>query len=123
MVNDAGIMETQRAFSEADPTSNVPFTNVFDKGFRNTVDAAMAGQKCLQPVFSRGKTQQFERNDLLHSACVAVVRSGNERAVKRTKMSWYLKRGLVEQSWDVDMFCDIWLAWTFQVNFMYDKFL
>ena len=123
MVKDSGILEMQKQYSEADPTSDEPFTNVFDKGFRNGVDAAMLGQHCIQPAYSRGRNQQFDRADTLHSASLAVVRSGNERAVKRCKMSWFLKRGLVEQPWEIPMFCDVWLAWTFQVNFMYDKFL
>ena len=31
----------------------------------------------------------------LHTACVAVIRSGNERAVQRCKMSWFNKREVV----------------------------
>ena len=30
---------------------------------------------------------------------------------------------VMEQEWEVDFFCDLWLAWTFQINFMYDKYL
>ena len=123
MVADSGILKCQKEFSEADASSDEPFTNVFDKGFKNVVDASMEGQKCLAPSFSKGKTQQFTRVETLHTACVAVIRSGNERAVKRAKLSWMLKRGMVEQTYDVDMFCDLWLAWTFQVNFMYDNYL
>jgi hypothetical protein len=28
-----------------------------------------------------------------------------------------------DQTWDIDLLCDVSDAWTFQVNFMYDKFL
>ena len=31
----------------------------------------------------------------LHTACVAVIRSGNEGAVQRCKMSWFNKREVV----------------------------
>ena len=96
--------------------------NLEDKGFRNAIDAAQAGQTVLQPIFSKGD-KQFNRNEVLHTAAVAVIRSGNERAVGRCKMSWFVKRGCSEAIWDVPMLCDVWEAWTFQVNFMYDKYL
>ena len=82
----------------------------------------MEGQTCMQPKYSKGDGQ-FTGNETLHSACVAVIRSGNERAVQRCKMSWFLKRGCAYQLWDIDMLCDIWEAWAFQANFMCDKFL
>jgi hypothetical protein len=28
-----------------------------------------------------------------------------------------------DQTWDIDLLCDISDAWTFQVNFMHEKFL
>jgi hypothetical protein len=56
------------------------------------------------------------------SAAIAADRSGNERAVKRCKMSGYLKRGLHERQ-DINVFADVWLAWPFQVNFMYKPVL
>ncbi len=28
-----------------------------------------------------------------------------------------------DQTWDIDLLCDVSDAWTFQVNFMYEKFL
>jgi hypothetical protein len=96
--------------------------NVFDKGFRLTLAAMMRGQQCLQPAFARSD-QQFTQGDILHTACVAAQRSGSERAVMRCKMSWFLKRGIRDQSWTVDLLCDVWDCWTFQVNFMYDKYL
>jgi hypothetical protein len=73
-------------------------------------------QTCMQPKFGKNGEQfgkngeQFKRNQTLHSAYVAVIRAGNERAVSRVKMSWLLKRGTVEQLWDMEMFADIWLA-------------
>lgn len=79
-------------------------------------------QSCIQPAFSECE-RQFADNMTLYSGAVAVVRSGNERAVNRCKLSRVLKRGAVEQKWDVDFLCDIWEAWTFQVNFMFEKFL
>ena len=116
------IMPRQKKFAEQDPSSNKAFLNIFDKGFRNAIEADQNGQKVLQPIYSKGD-YQFDRNEVLHSAAVAVVRSGNERAVGRCKMSWFVKRGCIEQTWDINLLCDMWEAWSFQVNFMYDKYL
>ena len=56
----------------------------------------------------------------MHSAAVAVVRSGNERAVKIVKHSWVLKRGVsFAPSMDLSTLDNIWLGWGFLVNFMY----
>lgn len=49
-------------------------------------------------------------------------KSGNERAVKRCKLSSFVKDGMRHQLCDVDLLCDIWEAWTFRVNFMYEDF-
>ena len=64
---------------------------------------------------------QFSES-LLRAASVAVTRSGNERAVKRAKLSWFIGRGMKHQCWDADFVCDVWEAWTFQINFMYEGF-
>ena len=101
MVEELKILDHQQEFSAWDPSSNKPFTNVFDKGFRCTTAARNAGgQKVLQPTFARSD-EQFTRSETLHSAAVAVVRSGNERAVNRIKYSWFLRRGRSLQTWDV----------------------
>ena len=122
-IKDTCILEKQQQFSDNDKTSTKPFLNVFDKGYQCLLDAnAHGGQFCLQPAFAESE-KQFKTNAVLHSGAVAVVRSGNERAVNRCKMSWFLKRGAKDQMWDIDFLCDMWEAWTFQINFMYEKFL
>ena len=98
------------------------FLNIFDKGFRNTIEAHLAGQKVMQPIFAKGDAS-FDRNEVLHTAAVASIRSGNERAVGRCKLSWFVQRGCLLQPWDVDLVCDVWEAWTFQLNFMFDNFM
>jgi hypothetical protein len=65
------------------------------------------GQNCLQPEFAKSD-EQFRRDQTLHSACVAVIRSGNERAVKMAKNSWLIKRGCVDQLWDLEMLAEAW---------------
>jgi hypothetical protein len=77
------------------------------------------GQLCCQPdkanLLSNGEA-------VLHTACVAVMRSGNERGVKRGKLSWFVKNGMKHKLMDIDLMCDVWEAWTFRVNFMYKDF-
>ena len=127
-MEDSGLMQTskvlekQAEFTKEDKSSKEPCLNVFDKGFRNVVDARRFGQRCLQPVFARSD-EQFTGGEVLYSAAVAVVCSGNERAVQRSKMSWFIKHGRAYTKWDIELICDVWEAWTFQVNFMYCNFL
>ena len=123
MVDNLELLLHQQQFSAWDPSDKRPFTNVFDKGFRCTISARNAGgQKVLQPTFARSD-DQFTRTETLYSAAVAVVRSGNERAVNRIKYSWFLLRGRSLLPWDVVLVDDILLAWSFQVNFVCDEFL
>lgn len=121
-IEDTEILQIQQIFAENDKSSTKPFLNIFDKGYQCTLLASKLGQFCLQPTFAES-AKQFKDSEVLFSGAVAVVRSGNERAVNRCKMSWFLQRGAVQQMWDIDFVCDIWEAWTFQVNFMFEKFL
>ena len=119
LIEDTNIMEQQKKFSDEDPTSDKPFLNIFDKGHHQRLDTLRHGQLCFQPDLA---DDSFRGEKVLRSCCVAVVRSGNERAVNRCKMSWFVKRGCSDQLWDTDLLCDVWEAFTFRVNFMYNKF-
>ena len=119
---DSGIFQMQREFAEVDEVDgeNLPFTNVFDKGYRNRLAAWQHGkQLTLQPEFARSD-RKFGRNRTLTSARIAADRAGNERAVRLTKMSGYVGRGL-ENRQAFARLADAWLAWGFQINFMYDE--
>ena len=59
----------------------------------------------------------------MHSVAIAVLRSGNERAVKRVKNSWIIQKSIRSARYDLSTLDDIWLAWGFQVNFMYNTVL
>ena len=61
---------------------------------------------------------KFTTGEVLCSASIAADRSGNERAVRVTKMSAYVKRGTTAQN-DIELVADVWLAWSFQANFMF----
>jgi len=62
------------------------------------------------------------RNEKCLNKCkIAYTRSGNERSVKHIKHSWVLAHGSQDMpNIDLELVADIWLAWGFQVNFMYD---
>ena len=83
------------------------------------LEAKRHGQRCVQP----DKVDSLSSGDsVLRTACVAVTRSGNERAVKRSKLSWVVSIGMKLKLCDVQLLCDVWEAWTFRANFMYDDF-
>lgn len=121
-LNNAGILEMQEEYcakfaSESNSKEN-PFVNIVDKGFRSIVSALRAGkQLLLQPFFAKSD-QKFNTNQLLTSAAIAADRAGNERAVDVAKRAGMLKRGL-RPAESVERICDVWLAWSFQANFMY----
>ena len=121
-LEEAKVLKEQAVFAAEDTTSLLSFVNILDNDYRAVLEARIHGQKCLQPVFAESN-RQFRRDETLHSASVAVVRSANERSVKRTKLSWLVKRGCIDQNWDLSMLADIWLVWGFQIIFMYDTVL
>ena len=97
-IEDTKILQKQQLFAENDSSSLKSFLDVFDKGYQCVLSAGEhGGQYCLQPAYAESE-KQFKDNIALYSAAVAVVRSGNERAVNRCKMSWFNKRGTTDQS-------------------------
>jgi hypothetical protein len=116
-----GVLPEQQAFSEWDDDTIENFLNIFNKGYRCTVAAKNYGQKCIQPTFAG--SGQFKREEVLHSGGVAVVRSANERAVNTVKKSWAIRRGGQYGMQDTHIIADLWLAWGFQVHFMYNTVL
>ena len=100
----------------------IAFTNILDKGYRNRLTAWKEGkQLTLQPSFA-SSDRKFRRKETLSSAVVASDRSGNERAVRLTKMSGYIKRGL-DKNQSIERMDKAWLCWGFQINFMYNAVL
>lgn len=119
-VEKTKILSLQQKFSNEDTSSNIPFTNIFDKGYRLTLKCMEnGGQLVWQPMFARSD-RRYGSFGVNLSAVVASTRSGNERAVKMMKHSWFLKRGYVNaQNFDLSLLADVWLAWGFLVNFKY----
>jgi len=110
-VKTVNIFELQQEFAAFDRTGNNPFTNIVDHGYRVILEALMHGkQLCVQPCFASSDAK-FSTRNVIYSAGIAMIRSGNERSVRQVKMSWLIKRGCVFQHWDFDILCDVWLAW------------
>lgn len=120
-IDETKILKQQRIFQEGDEVDEevVPFVNIFDKGYRVGLEANKEKQSCLQPIFAKCD-QQFNRDELLHSASVAVLRSGNERGVNLAKNSKILGHGIPNSAFDLVVLDNMWLAWGFQINFMYN---
>ena len=118
------IFKKQEEFVKHDLVDNEeePVKNVMDRGYRcNTMAWRCGRQPVVQPAYASCDEKITGRETLL-SGSVAADRSGNERGVKRAKMSGYLRRGL-HQTADPRRLDDVWMAWGFQVNFMYDPVL
>ena len=116
-LSESGILEMQEEFVETDLTSDLPFTNIVDKGYRCVIAAWRKGQYLVQPKFARSD-RKFTTEDILTSACIATDRSGNERAVNVCKYSGVIQRGLLRSGNPADL-DDTWLAWSFQSNFVF----
>ena len=74
-----------------------------------------------QPVFARSDCR-FTGIEKLKSAYIATDISGNEIAVKMAKMFGSLARGL-RYTGCLKRLDNIWLAWSFQCNFMLKSIL
>ena len=116
------VLKKQKNFAATDLVNgkNVPFLNILDKGYRCTVEAFRQGeQEVLQPTFAKqGRT--FTAEETITTASIATDRAGNERAVNRMKTSEYI-RGGVEKAQSFATVNSTWLAYGFQVNFMYQS--
>ena len=121
---NSNIFGEQNNFSSNDliAGNHLPFTNIFDKGYRSRLAAWRSGrQLTLQPDYARSD-RKFHAKETIQSASIATDRSANERAVKICKMSSFLKRGL-KNNGDPVRLDNAWLAWSFQANFMYKPVL
>lgn len=114
------ILETQEKFQNEDRVGEhiLPFTIFLDRGYHLNLQAyRCGGQIVRQPSFLKGN-RRFYGREMLRSASVANIRSGNERAVRKAKLAGFIRKGLRagESPRRLD---DAFLAWTFQCNFMY----
>ena len=126
-----GYLEHQRLFANDDKVElekgsgdfNVlPFTNIYDKGYRAKMVAWRCGQQLvLQPEWAESD-KQFRRDQTFLSASVATDRGGNERAVKVCKRAWFIRRGFLPNM-SPKQLNDAWTTWAFQANFMFSPVL
>jgi hypothetical protein len=75
----------------------------------------------LQPFFAKSD-RKFNSSEVFVSGAVASHRSANERAVKRMKESKFVCRGIHAKA-NLNTVADVWLAWGFQCNFMFEPVL
>ena len=95
------------------------FINIFDKGYRLSLEAANMDQVCLQPHFAKSDSQ-FSKHELLSSGAVTHLRSGNERNVKQMKRSRIAQQGIPSVNFDLERLDSMWTTWGFQVNFVHE---
>ena len=116
------MLDLQAEFVAGSSRPDVPFTNIFDKGYRCVLAALRAGaQLVLQPFF-KTSDRRFTSKELLVSAAVAADRAANERQVNVAKRAGFLRRG-VQNHQSLEVMSDVWLAWSFQANFMFEPVL
>ncbi len=120
-VKAVNILAVQEEFAKNDTSLQNPIFNICDKGYHLTHDASSHGrQYTLQPTFAQSD-RRFNSGDVLCSAGVATVHSGNKQSVHHVKLSWLIQKGCsIQVNTNLAMLSDIWLAWGFHINFMYD---
>ncbi len=125
-----GYLQRQKNFADQnlvvldgnDTPINLPFTNIYDKGYRAKMIAWKTGRQLVrQPIWAESD-KRFGRKETLITACVATDRAGNERAVKVCKMAWYVRRGFYPNM-SARRLNDAWTTWSFQANFMFKPVL
>ena len=120
----SGIFEEQMDFAIEDVTDNVvtPFCNETDKGYRCVENTYRLGkQLMIQPDFAKADCH-FKGKETLTSAAIATDRSRNERAVRLSKQSGYINRGIPSAGSPLRM-DNAWMSWSFQCNFMFESVL
>lgn len=114
------VLEQQEIFQNNDLVGEkvIPFTMTLDRGYHLDTQAFRCGKQTIrQPEFKK-TGRRFTGRETLRSASCSNIRAGNERAVRKAKLSGFLKKGILPGE-DLERFDDAFLAWTFQVNFMY----
>ena len=118
----SGILSYQELFQKNDATSDIPFTNILDKGYHCVLAAWRAGgQLLLQPFFAKSD-RKFLSHEVLLLGAVAADRSANERAVKQMKLCSMIAHG-IHHCQDFECIADVWIAMGFQCNFMFKPVL
>jgi len=72
---------------------------LFDWGYWLILEALLYGkQLCVQPLFAQSD-KKFGSDNVIYSAGIATIRSGNEPSVHQVKTLWLIKQGCTFQSW------------------------
>ena len=114
----------QNSFTKKDLVDGkeLVFTNIFDKGYRLLLLTWQSGKQLIQqPVFAKSD-EKFTAEETMSSASTATDRSGNERAVNIQKRVGYIQKGICSKS-NLKRADNVWIAWSFQENFMFKPVL
>ena len=100
-IDQTKILKLQKAFQDKDLVEGIvkEFLNIFDKGYHQLLQAKENGQRTLVP--DSGVLVAECHENLFRAASVAVTRSGNERAVRRAKISDFVKKG-GKEGWTIE---------------------
>ncbi len=74
-----------------DKLSDVPFTNIMDKGYHCSSAAWHKGQLVVQPART---DVRFSTDNIISPSAIATDRSGNKQGVNVCKQRNVIKRGL-----------------------------
>ena len=78
-------------------------------------------QLFIQPDFKESD-KKLNRDQTISSASVALDRSGNERVVNVSKRAGLISKGFLPGA-DHIRFNKVWLTWSFQEKFMFERVL
>jgi hypothetical protein len=122
MIKSEVLQIQQKYLQMYDAQPKIPFTMILDKGYRITASAwGIAGTFVLQPSFARSD-KKFTARQTIRNAAIASDRATNECAVRLSKLSGYIRTGLLQNE-ATKRLCDIWITWSFQCNFNYKPVL
>jgi hypothetical protein len=118
------VLSVQIKYAKEEDTThnNVPLTNILDKGYKiNTIAWKHGKQLVLQPNFAHSE-RRFTSRETLRISSIVSDRSANERAVRYSKISGYIRTGLLPNE-SAKRLDDVWVVWSYQCKFLYKPVL
>ena len=122
--SDAGYLEEQRKFQESDLVDGqvIRFLNLLDRGFKRKMASWKSGrQVALQPPSAKSD-RRFTGRQTIFAGSVAHDKGRNERAVRVCKRCGLAKRGFLPGMCATRL-NNVWRAFGFRANFMYEPVL
>ena len=78
------------------------------------------GETCWQPMFG-SSNHRYSNFGVFFTVLVVSTISGNERLVKKAKISRFIGRGGFDgcSTFNIELLADMWLSWGFIMSFTY----